>query len=362
MIETGVSYFSARTLRHVRADLEDMVAHNCTFVVHCFTETDLLYYRESMKEIVEATHQVGLKAWLDPWGVAGIFSGETLTDFPLTHLDTLQERSDSKKAPAACPNHPQTRRFLIDWIARAAETGGDGVIWDEPHYFVPFLRGERSTAWACRCSLCRQRFQEQTGHAMPERLDEEVLAFRQSSLLELLTELVAEAKRLGLSNALCLAPSHFADAGFPELSEGLARLVGSHDASADPFLQFGMRDWDAAASIPGLDVFGTDPYWYMATVEPDAFLRVFAGKALAVARRHGLKAQIWVQAFRVPEGREEELRAGLRTAATLGADQVAAWSYDATTSMSQLRPARPDVVWRVIGETYGELRSVAATD
>ena len=28
MVETGVSYFSARTLRHVRADLEDMAAHN----------------------------------------------------------------------------------------------------------------------------------------------------------------------------------------------------------------------------------------------------------------------------------------------------------------------------------------------
>ncbi|HUS82830.1 MAG TPA: hypothetical protein VM013_06215 [Dehalococcoidia bacterium] len=359
MIETGVSYFSARTLRHVRADLEDMVAHNCTFVVHCFTETDLLYYRGSMKETVEATHQAGLKAWLDPWGIAGIFSGETLTDFPLTHLDTLQERSDRKKAPAACPNNPETRRFLIDWIGRAAETGGDGVMWDEPHFFVPFLRGERSTAWACRCPICRERFHERSGHAMPERLDEEVLAFRESSLLELLTELVAEAKRLGLSNALCLAPSHFADAGFPEMSQGLARLVGGADALADPFLQFGMKDWDAAAAIPGLDVFGTDPYWFMAAVEPDAFLRVFAGKALAAARGHGLKAQIWVQAFRVPEGREEELRTGLRTAAALGADQVAAWSYDATSSMSQLRPARPDVVWRIIGEAYGELRAVA---
>jgi hypothetical protein len=28
MIETGVGYFSARTLRHVCADLEHIVAHN----------------------------------------------------------------------------------------------------------------------------------------------------------------------------------------------------------------------------------------------------------------------------------------------------------------------------------------------
>jgi hypothetical protein len=357
MIETGVSYFGSRTLRHVRSDLEDMAAHNCTFVVHCFTETDLLYYHGSMREIVEATHRAGMAALLDPWGVAGIFSGETLPDFPLTHLDTLQERSDGEKAPAACPNHPETRRFLLDWVRRAAETGGEGIVWDEPHFFIPFFRGERTAAWACRCELCRERFQIQTGHAMPKRLDAEVLAFRESSLVELLTELVAEAKRLGMSNALCIAPSHFGEAGFPELSQGLARLVGGDDASSDPFLQFGMKDWDGAAAIPGLDVFGTDPYWFLANVDPDAFLRAFAGKALAAAREHGLKAQIWVQAFRVPEGREEELRAGLRTAASLGADQVAAWSYDGTSSMSQLRCARPEVVWRIIGEAFGELRA-----
>jgi hypothetical protein len=360
MIDTGISYFSSRTLQHVRSDLEDMAAHNCNFVVHCFTETDLLYYQQSMAEIVEATHQAGLKAWLDPWGVAGIFSGEALSDFPLSHLDTLQERSDGKSAPAACPNHPETRRFLIEWVRRAAEIGGDGIIWDEPHFFIPFLRRELSAAWACRCAVCKERFRQQAGHDMPKALDAEVFAFRESSLREMLTELVAEAKRLGMSNTLCLAPSHFADAGFPEMSRALARLVGSDDASSDPFLQFGMKDWDAAAAIPGLDVFGTDPYWFMASVDPDAFLRAFAEKAMAAARRHGLKAQIWFQAFLVPEGREEELRAGVRTAAALGADQVAAWSYDGSSSISKLRSARPDVVWRVIGEAFGELRAAAA--
>ena len=119
-----------------------------------------------------------------------------------------------------------------------------------------------------------------------------------------------------------------------------------------------MADWDAAAAIPDLDVFGTDPYWYIVGAEPEPFLRAFTEKALDVARRHSLKTQVWVQAFAVPEGREEELRMGLRTAAALGADQVAAWSYDATGSMSALRPARPDVVWRIIGEAYGELRGV----
>jgi hypothetical protein len=46
-------------------------------------------------------------------------------------------------------------------------------------------------------------------------------------------------------------------------------------------------------------------------------------------------------------------------AGVFSGDQAAAWSYDATRSMSALRPARPDVVWRIIGETYCELRGVS---
>ena len=104
-METGVSYFSGRTLRHVRADLEDMVAHHCTYVVHCLTETDLLYYPEAMRDIVQTTHEAGLEAWLDPWGVTAIFSGEALTRFPCDHPEAWQVLSDGRRVPAACPNH-----------------------------------------------------------------------------------------------------------------------------------------------------------------------------------------------------------------------------------------------------------------
>ena len=62
-----------------------------------------------------------------------------------------------------------------------------------------------------------------------------------------------------------------------------------------------------------------------------------------------------MQAFSVPEGREEELRTGLRLAASLGATHLAAWSYEATASMS-IRCARPDVAWRIVGEAFEEIK------
>ena len=61
--------------------------------------------------------------------------------------------------------------------------------------------------------------------------------------------------------------------------------------------------------------------------------------------------------FSVPEGREDELGMGLRVAAEMGASHLAAWSYEGTASMSSIRAARPDVVWRVIGEAFADLRS-----
>jgi hypothetical protein len=62
-----------------------------------------------------------------------------------------------------------------------------------------------------------------------------------------------------------------------------------------------------------------------------------------------------VQAFSVPEGREEELRTGLRLAAGLGATHLAAWGYEGAAGMS-VRCARPDVVWRIVGEAFAEAR------
>jgi len=40
----------------------------------------------------------------------------------------------------------------------------------------------------------------------------------------------------------------------------------------------------------------------------------------------------------------------------LGASHIAAWSFEATASMSQIRCARPDVVWRIIGEEFRRMR------
>ncbi len=360
-MQTGVAYFSSRTLRHVRADLQDMLEHGCTYVVHCFTETDLAYNRDTMRDVVRATHDAGLEVWLDPWGLAGIFSGETFTRFPLDHPETWQVLSDGRRAPAACPNHPETRNFLRAWIDACAYIGGDLLFWDEPHFWVGLWKGDLSGAWGCRCDTCRSLFRDRFACEMPEEFTADARAFREASLLGLLSGLCRYGHEKGLRNALCLIPTDLAAHGFPEPEERLRRalerrLAGGPVGALEAMQHIGVGDFDTAAAIPDLDIFGCDPYWYLFGTDSETFMRVYSEEAAAASRKHNRGLQLWVQAFSVPAGREDELRTGLRVAAEVNATHVAAWSYEATASMSQIACPRADIAWNILGEEFRRLR------
>ncbi len=361
-MQTGVSYFSSRALRYVRADLQDIVDHGCTYVVHCFSETDLAYYRDTMREVVEATHEAGLEAWLDPWGLCGVFSGETFTRFPLDNPDVWQVLSDGRRVAAACPNRPQTRAFLRDWVDASAATGGDVLFWDEPHFYVGLWRGDLSGAWACRCDVCRDLFRERLGHEMPVEFTTEVRSFRETSLVDLLAELCRHGREKGLRNALCLLPTDLIANGFGEPEQRLRRalerrLIDATPGVVDAMLHVGVGDFASAAAIPDLHIFGCDPYWYLFGTDAESFMRVYGQAAKEPAEANNLGLQLWFQAFSLPEGREEELRIGTRVAEEVGATHIAAWSYEATASMSQIRCPRPDLVWKILGEEFRRLKS-----
>jgi hypothetical protein len=134
------------------------------------------------------------------------------------------------------------------------------------------------------------------------------------------------------------------------------RLENAPSGALEAALHIGVGNFERAAAIPDLDIFGSDPYWYLFGTPPEAFMRKYGELTVEAARKHGRDIQFWVQAFSVPDGREEELRTGLRVAGELGASHVAAWSYDATRSMSKIACPRADDVWRIIGEEFVRLR------
>jgi hypothetical protein len=274
--------------------------------------------------------------------------------------DAWQQLSDGRRVPVACPSHPATREFVRKWIAAAAEAGAQVAFWDEPHLHSASGSGDYSGAWACHCQYCRDVFKE-IGEP-PPLFGGEAQAYREQVLLNFLTEMIGEARRAGMRNALCLLPSAFSEHGFPQVADAMRERLRSRIAedlieqALGPLLHFGIDDWDRAAAIPDLDIFGTDPYWFLFDVEPEPFMRAYSERAIRVARKSGRQSQLWLQAFSVPEGREEELMMGAKVAAELGADSLAAWSYRGTASMSRIASARPEKVWQILGEAFAEVR------
>ena len=55
--ETGVSYFANGWPHHFESDLEDILAHNCTYIVHCFSENEMVFARKIPFGMVRRTLQ-----------------------------------------------------------------------------------------------------------------------------------------------------------------------------------------------------------------------------------------------------------------------------------------------------------------
>ncbi|GFP21013.1 hypothetical protein HKBW3S06_00239 [Candidatus Hakubella thermalkaliphila] len=346
----GVSYFGNRYINHFQNDLEEMKAHGCNAIIHTFSENDLLFYSGTLAEMVELSHKAGFQVYIGSWGVGGIFGGEAFSQFVMKNPAACQVRLDGKPTPAACMNNPAFRDFMKTWIDAAVSLGGDYIFWDEPHFHFPeevraevldekkqldtqklsSLLAAGEIPWTCYCDVCRRLYREKFGQEMPEALDESIVLFREETILNFLAEMLAYSGEKGQKNAVCLLPTE------------------------NPLIA-GVTKWEKVAGLAGLDMIATDPYWFVWGQKVEEFVPYFTHKVLALGEEFHLETQVWVQAFSVPAGREEEVRKAVELIAGLGVKNIAAWSYRAASPMSAIKSANPSLVWRILGETYRKL-------
>jgi N-acetylmuramic acid 6-phosphate etherase len=318
---TGCAYFGARIVRHVERDLEDLAARGFTGVLHTFSENDLAYYRDTMALIVDASHRLGLEVQMNPWGLGRTFGGEAESRFVTLRPDACQVLDDGRRVAAGCLNHPDYRAYCADWADAALEAGADLVFWDEPHWVVPEHVGiADNSRWGCRCDACRERF----GRELPTELTDEVLAFREASVVDFLRELVAHVRARGGKNTICLLP----------VTEG----------------PHGIGDWDAVAGLPGLDVLATDPYWHVFGEPAGPFVGRFAELAATTAARHGVAAELWLPAYRLARDDLPDFDAAVAAVRDAGVDRVWIWAYEACAHMSHLAMPDSPVVWEAVCE------------
>jgi N-acetylmuramic acid 6-phosphate etherase len=315
----GTSYFGVRILRHVRRDLEDLAARGYTGVLHTFSENDLAYYRGTMRDIVAASHELGLTVQMCPWGVGRTFGGEAESRWVTFHPETCQVLDDGRRVATGCLNQPAYRAFCRAWADAALECGTDYVFWDEPHWTVPAHVGVDDAArWACRCDACADRF----GSPLPAELTDEVRAFREDSLIDFLREMLAHVRARSGLNTICLLP----------LTEG----------------PHGIREWDAVASLLGLDVLATDPYWKNFDEPAGSFVGRFSRLLAETAGRHGVGAQLWLPSFGLTRGDIADLVAAVDAARDAGIDDLWTWGYEACAHMTHLATPDSPAVWEAV--------------
>jgi N-acetylmuramic acid 6-phosphate etherase len=309
MTRTGVSYFGVRIPRHARRDLEDIAARGYTAVLHTFSENDLAYYRGTMAEIVEASHELGLEVQMCPWGVGRTFGGEAESRWVTFHPEACQVLDDRRRVATGCLNQPAYRSFCKEWADAALECGTDYVFWDEPHWTVPAHVGvDDPERWACCCEVCRE-----LAGGMPTQ------EFREASLVDFLREMSAHVAARGGKNTICLLP----------LTEG------SH----------GIKDWDSVAAVPGLDVLATDPYWKNFAEPAGSFVGRFATLLAETAARHRVRAQMWLPSFGLTRDDIPDLEAAIAATRAAGIDDVWTWGYEACAHMTHLATPDSPLVW-----------------
>ena len=314
MGRAGCSYFGVRIPRHVERDMVDLAARGYTGVLHTFSENDLAYYRETMAELVAASHRAGLWVQASPWGLGRTFGGEAESRFVAFHPGECQVVDDGRRVAAACLNSPAYRAFCAEWADWALECGVDSLFWDEPAWVVPAHVGVEPERWSCRCAHCAERF----GRELPRELDDEVRGFREASVIDFLRGMLAR----GGTHTICLLPA----------------TEGAH----------GISDWDSVASLPGLTTFATDPYWKHWNASAGPFVRRFARLLRETCDRHGVGAQLWLPSFGLTADEIPDLEAAVVAAREEGIDDVWTWGYEACGNMSALATPDAPQVWAAV--------------
>lgn len=335
--ETGVSYYGISRLEHARKDFMEMKKGNCTAVLIALTEFDLFFWKPNIPKIVDEAKRIGLKVYLNTWGIGKFFGGEPPSVFlQECHVNDRQWTALTEEPiAAASPSSPAFREYFWNIIEELARTcDADGFFWDEPHYAMPVypISYQSTTDFTCRSPITQQIFKEKYGYEMPKTLTQTVLKFRFDQANEILTEAskIAKSVNPNLSVIQCSLPAdnHF---------------YSTHARGFD--------EWEKIAFNSHYDVFSTS----ILTDGNDPLVahRNIARKTVSLARQNGKNSQRWIQSFfRSPEDLNT-IKDIVRIYSEEGVDSIFSWTYQAGKGTFLSAP-EPEKVWKILTEAYGE--------
>ena len=348
--DRGVPYdavYFDLTDERIAADLDFIAAQGVTSIYVSCNDRDLGDL-DKLRRVVKAGHARGMRVFVDPY-LGGVFSfNETDAGSRYNAAHPEQEVRSRTGAGGGVPsiNNPAFRAYLEAALRVFFTLDFDGVLLDEPWYPVA-----EPPDYFPYDAASRALFQTWYGHDMPATADAEVEAFRQRSMVDFHRQLFDLVKSLRPSATTILV------------------VQGASFTEPDVW---GTRDWRALASIPSLDVFQIDPYWYPAydwdwfVANIDRLLTETAGVDVLVGA--------WVAAYGLPDGYDRISRsltylrerripwlAAWITDAYPNADQPAAWAeiravFTPTPAAGGTRSARPAPACTAPPRTSAEAR------
>ena len=321
-MQIGVSYYGNRILKHVKSDMRELKQNGFTFVLHTYSEFDLMFNSGTMKEIFKITHDEGLDVWVNPWGVGNVFGGEPFSNFASKNIfNSCQILDDDKPTPIACPNSPDFNKFMDSWIEMIVNSGVDEILWDEPHFHEQGFLASVPGRWGCRCEYCKSKFEEEFSYPLPETETDDVKLFKKNCLFHFIARLSEKASNGGVRNTLYL--------------------------TANINVELMEKEWNKYFNINSIDTISTGPYWIWekATVKKVADFSKALHELTLIKNK---QAQIWIQGFKITDGREQEVIEAISCAINAGIENIAIWGYEGSSQESWLACDNPKKVWETV--------------
>jgi hypothetical protein len=336
--ETGVSYYGLSYVEHAKRDFQEMLEHNCNAVILALSEFDIDFWFPNIVAITKAGREMGLKVYLDTWGIGKWFGGEPPSKFLNDNPENRQVSAFSgNKLPHACFVTRAFREYFFDVCEKLAyEVDADGFFWDEPHYALPksyaSITGGAGDDWACRCSVCQQLFQERYGYEMPKLLTREVITFRQERALDILETASRKIKQIRPDSKITCC---------------VHATLNSYYVTE----YRGYDNWDKVARSDVFDVFSTT---IVSPRLPERFFREITERTVNVAKKYGKTSQRWLMGYYQEPDKLEEVKKTVHLYADLGAESLFAWTYRGGYGTVLAAPSALKL-WDTLGEAYGEV-------
>ncbi|MFI4910063.1 MAG: hypothetical protein ACIAQZ_00200 [Sedimentisphaeraceae bacterium JB056] len=329
----GSSYIPPHQPSHIEEDIKYMASLGCGQVLFALQENHFQWLDGSIRFGAKIAKDYGLIPRACIWGFANTSGGGRSSRVMLENPDMW--RCDEEGVaygggypyPMACYNNPKMVAKFGEYVEICAENGFESIMIDEP------------TNQVCFCKHCREKFTEMFDQPLDKMQDSaQYKVFEFSTVTDFVYRSVNVCKVVSkdIETSICMMP-----------------------VDKDKF--------EKIASIPKLDVFGTDPYWLRPINKlsfEDAVNITKYGKK--IAEKNNKKYELYLGCFGIDSGLEEKIYSGGKILVDSGSpDYVTAWSFRGGIGLSNLSSEEcenPELAWDSIVKLYREVSANLSSD